>query len=151
RLAKAPAPLELSESVRRTTSHVYGEDAKREVANEFAQGMERLVRVAREHGAKALISTVPANLREWRPRRSIGGVVSEADREAWNEAFRAGGRFLAAGDSAKALEALERARALDPGHAETHFLAANALEKLERWDEAREEYERAADLDASPE
>jgi len=60
-----------------------------------------------------------------------------------------GGALLLAGDAPRALAALERALAANPGFAPTHWRRAEALMALGRREEARAGYARALELDPS--
>ena len=123
---------------------------KEKIVADFRAGLERLVTRARKAGVRVAILPVPANLRDWRPDRSDSGGLQPAQQERWTRARLDGERLLAANDWAGAMEELERARALAPLHAETHYLLAQAYEGAGRYDDARAAYSAACDLDLSP-
>lgn len=146
----APSSRTLDADVRRDQTRTFSPKEKEAVVAEFRWRLERLVGRARRGGVKVLLSTVPCNLRQWRPESSILEGISERDRRDWAEAFATGKKGLASKNFAGGVEGLERAVRLAPGHAETQFLLGQAYEGLGRWDEAREAYKRACDADAKP-
>ena len=124
---------------------------KAAVVESFRDGLARLIRVAQDHGSKVLVATVPCNLRDWRPQRSIiGNFADDSKRTMWLEVYVAGESHLKAEEHRDAIAALENALELSPGHADTHFLLGRAYEELGHWEQSRRSYERAVDYDASP-
>ncbi len=145
------SPQERFETFVRREQELFTTAQKRTVAEAFAEGLTRLVRLAQEHRVRVVLATVPCNLRQWRPRASVAdNDIDPAQRTNWSTALAAGKRHLAAGDHDQALVELGRANAIAPTHAETHFLMGGAHEGLEHWEQARRSYRVACDLDASP-
>ena len=137
--------------VRRDEAQVVSSREKEEIVAEYRWRLERLIRVAQAAGVKVVVSTIPCNLREWRPEASAAlAALSEENRQAWSEVFGAGQRHLEAKEWGTAKANLERAARLAPGHARTQFLLGQAYEALKQWDDARLAYQRACDADASP-
>jgi tetratricopeptide (TPR) repeat protein len=136
--------------VRREHENAFTPDDKREVIDAFREGLREIVRLAHERGTKVVVATVPANLREWPPNHSLAGELEPEASRRWVAALAEGRARLAAGDAPAAAASFEAALGLAPDHAESHFLAAKAYEALGRWDDARDAYDRACDLDASP-
>ncbi|MGB6041944.1 MAG: tetratricopeptide repeat protein [Pirellulales bacterium] len=138
-------------SVRRDNARVFSAEEKEEIVANFREGLDRLVGRAQAAGVKVVLVTVPANLRQWNPEASTGmASLSEADRQTWSKEFESSRRQLNAADFAAAAVNLEKAPRLAPDHAETQFFLAQAYEGLARWDDARDAYWRACDVDASP-
>ncbi len=149
--ARVDEAQRLDPFVRRTETVVFSEAEKAVVAAEFRETLRRIVREAKTDGTRVVLSTVPANLRDWRPERSqLPPELDEAATRTWRAAFEAGKRALAAGDPARAEAAFTRALGVAPQHAETHFLRGRAQEGLEQWDAARASYRLACDYDAAP-
>ena len=124
---------------------------KQEIAAGFRNGLESIVRMAHERGVKVLLATVPCNLRHWRPEESIiGRQIDRKKGRHWSAAQHSGKRHLEAGRWIEAIRDLESALSIAPNYAQSHYLIAQAFEGREQWDEARQAYERACDLDASP-
>ena len=137
--------------VRRDQTRTYSAEQKQVIVAEFRSRLDSLVTRAQAAGVHVLLSTVPCNLSQWRPEQSIAdGALGESERHDWLEAFRTGRERLEAGDMQSASVALERAVNLAPGYAEIHYLLAQAYEGLEFWNRARETYQLACDLDATP-
>ena len=137
--------------VMRDQTHIYSPEEKEAIVSEFRWRLERLVRRARAAGVKVVLTTVPCNLRQWRPEASSGvASLAERDRQRRSELFASGSRLLRAGRFEQAATDLEQAARLAPQHAETQFLLGQAYEGLGRFDDARSAYQRACDEDASP-
>jgi Flp pilus assembly protein TadD len=137
--------------VRRNETVAYDAAQKAAIVEAFREGLWEIVGLARGRGARVVLMTVPANLRDWRPVRSVVFEnLGEAERQEWASALGAGQHHLAGGRPEEALPLLQRASRLAPSHAETWYLLGRACEELHRWDHARSAYARAADLDASP-
>ncbi len=137
--------------VRRNESHAYDSAQKREVAERYRAELGRIVRLAHERGVKVVLATLPANLARWRPNHSIvEGSLDEEARSAWAMALESGRRLVDSGAFAAAAAELERAVAIAPRHAESHFLLGQAYEGMKRWESALDHYRLAADHDASP-
>lgn len=124
---------------------------KAAVVESYRDNLAQIIRVAHDHGSKVLVATVPCNLRDWRPQRSIiGDFAGDSKRTNWQEVYATGLSSLHAEEYRQAITAFESALALAPGHAETHFLLGRAYEGLRQWEQSRRSYERAVDNDASP-
>ena len=137
--------------VRRDQSRVYVPEEKEAVVTEFRARLERLVRRAMGSGVRVLLATVPCNQSEWHPEASATGTtLNAADIERWRELIRTGRQELNQGEFKAAAANFESAVGIAPGHAESRFLLAEAYRGLKQWDQAREQYGHACDLDASP-
>jgi len=147
----------------RTTGELLGLDVDREytvdlarveraeVRERFEENLRAIVRVARGAGARVILCTVASNLRDWAPNQSRfdDGVPFEK-RQLVLQGIEAARQGLARGEAAAAVQALGAAVAVDPTYAEPRFLLGRAYEALGRWDDAREAYVAARDLDAQP-
>ncbi len=130
---------------------VYSAGDKRRIADEFAATLRGVVRRCRERGVPVVLATVPCNLRDWRPERSVTNAeLTDSERRAWIEDLSAARAELAEGRFQQAADRLARARDLATDHAETAYLLGQAHEGLGHWEAAREAYAAACDLDASP-
>jgi tetratricopeptide (TPR) repeat protein len=124
---------------------------KAAVVESYRDGLAQLIRVARNNGSKVIVTTVPSNLRDWRPQKSVvGHFMDDSARTAWQEAFVSGQSSLGAAEYHDAIAALESASLLAPEHADTHFLLGRAYEELGQWEQSRQSYQLAVDYDASP-
>jgi len=152
-VAETPRPNDLvfDETVRRRDSVTYSPQSKQAVVEEYRWRLQRLVRRAHERGIRVVMCTVPSNLRDWRPDKSVvDSTLEETGRQRWDACFRAGKDGLASRDYEAALEDFGRALELSPDHALTFYLMAQSYEGLGQWSEARRLYRRARDEDASP-
>jgi tetratricopeptide (TPR) repeat protein len=137
--------------VRREQTVSYTAEEKRQVIANFTESLRRLVRRSHDRGLTVIVATVPCNLRDWRPERSvIADALTDDEREAWLALLKVGRNDLADGRTEQATKRLLEARDLAPSHAETHYLLGRAFEAQGRWDEAAESYEAACDRDAYP-
>jgi tetratricopeptide (TPR) repeat protein len=136
--------------VRRNETLAYNEEEKREIVEGYREGLREIVRLARGHGAKVVVATVPCNLRDWHPKRSSAPAqLGGPEGAQWLAAFRSGKRAQGEGQFERAASELRRALRLAPSHAMTHHLLGRAYEGLEEWGRAREAYQLACDYDAS--
>ncbi len=115
----------------------------------FEANLRDIIRLGESSGAKVIVSTVAANLKDCPPfasqhRAGFGG----AEQADWTKAGDAGAAFETKSDFATALKEYERALKLDDQFAETWFRAGRCQLALGRFDEARKSFEHALDLDA---
>ena len=89
----------------------------------FAENLRGIVRAASGAGAKTLLCTVVANLRDCPPFLSRHGSRFEAsDLAAWRSAHERGRLAWILGDSAEARAQLDKALRIDPEFADTSFM-----------------------------
>ncbi len=135
----------------RRESDVYTERRKRKIVDEYERGLRGIVHLAHERGAKVMIATLPANLRQWRPQESIlPGTMESEQLASWSKAFRAGKEKLASGQYKLAERDLQIALELAPTYCETLYWLGQTHEGLQQWTRARKAYQQACDCDASP-
>ena len=99
----------------------------------------------RKAGIPVFIGTVVSNERDHPP--FISGHGEGVDAAAWRLNFDAGRLALDAGDAVTALKEFDKVVEIDDAHAEGHYLRAQALDRLERYPEARRAYLAAKDRD----
>lgn len=115
----------------------------------FEANLLDIIQLGERSGAKVIVSTVAANLKDCPPfasqhRPGFGG----AEQAEWTKARDAGIAFETKGDFVAALKEFERALKLDDQFAETWFRAGRSQIALGRFEDARKSFERALDLDA---
>ncbi|MGH0031195.1 MAG: GDSL-type esterase/lipase family protein [Myxococcota bacterium] len=120
------------------------------VVDHYVYNLESMVRAGRERGVPVVLATVPVNLRDWHPNASVHGVQDAADREAFQEAYRAGVEALEAGRPADAESALARAVRIDPAYAYAWYDLGLARLRLRRRREAKVAFQQALRNDAYP-
>ncbi len=105
-------------------SAVAGDDPRlAKVYANLEANLNDIMRIANDAGAKTLLCTVVANLKDCPPllsRHRAG--LSAADLAAWQKAFERGRLAWLLGDAGAARPALEEARRLDPQYAEALFM-----------------------------
>jgi tetratricopeptide (TPR) repeat protein len=128
-----------------------GDREKEEVRAFFERNLRALVEEGRRAGASVVLCTVPSNVRDWRPNQSaFEEAIPASAREEAGTLLGFAERMMREGRAAEAAGALERARAIAPGHAMTRFALGRSYESLGRWEEAKAELALARDLDAQP-
>lgn len=128
------------------------DDVQREqVLRHYRFNLARICDIAASVGAQVILVTPACNLRSMTPFRSDHREgLSPEELARWQEAFASGTRALTNNLPSDALTAFTTAIAIDDRHAYTHFLQAQALEKLARYPAAKAAYERARDEDVCP-
>jgi hypothetical protein len=126
-----------------------GGDKFRSAEDNFRSNLRRIVGSAIRTRVPLLLTTPVVNLRHQSPLQSLTrkGLTS-GEREAFEQALLLGEQLLTAGRPGDALEVLDRAWTIDNGFALVAFRRGQALEALERLDEARAAYQSSCDLDA---
>lgn len=123
----------------------YGSELYRRGIEQYRANLRTLLRRYRRAGVPVFIGTLVSNERDQPP--FLSGHGAGVDESAWRRHLIAGQRLLTLHDAAAALEALDRAVAVDDLHAEGHFWRGRALVALGRYGEAREAYLAAKDRD----
>ena len=132
--------------VERDEAVVYTEQQKSEIVAQFRQNLRRLIQMVQARGVTVVVATVPCNLRQWQPQKSMPGATLNHDqRLAWASNLTSAQQKLKTGQAAEAVTALRRALAVTPYHAHAHYMLAKAYESLHMWDDARQSYQRACD------
>jgi tetratricopeptide (TPR) repeat protein len=117
------------------------------VRDNFRENLDDMLAAARKAGVKVVLSTVAVNVRDCSPFVSLPQPDAR-DNAAWRAAWNEGLRAAQSGEHERAREAMARAVAADPGHADSHFLLATSLESLGETAAARAEYLAALEADA---
>ena len=125
-----------------------GDPRMETVYNHFRANLADICDAARQSGAKVILCTVPVNLKDCAPFAAMHRAdIEESERKQWTEFYTAGITLAKAGKHAEAAETFGRAMRFDDRHAELHFRLARSLLELERFEEAREHFVFARDLD----
>jgi len=147
----------------RSTGELLGLDVRREVSvgvgpaerEEARETLERNLRAilddAARAGVRVVLCTVPSNIRDWVPNESVfDPSIGLMQRQDLLRAVADGRAALERGDTGAALEALERAVAIDGGYAEALYRLGQAYEAAGRLEDAHRSYTRARDADGKP-
>ena len=133
-----------------TDKTVTGDDPRlAEVYRNFAANLDAIVAVGRAGGAKVVLSTVVANLRDCAPfasRHRRG--LSAADSALWQLCFDQGRRAWEFGDLERAAPLLRKAVAVDPEDADGRYLLGQILDQQGDLPGAREQLVAALHWDA---
>jgi len=139
------------EGMQMFTSHGVPQDDPRmaSVYNHYADNLTSIIDTLHDKGIHVLLSSVPVNLRNSAPFLSVHSPALSDDRlDEWRELTRRGAQSANSENWTDAVAAFRAALAIDPGYADTHFRLATVYEALGEFDEAKDHYARALDLDA---
>jgi tetratricopeptide (TPR) repeat protein len=118
------------------------------VHDHFRANLQDICSAGRDSGAQVLLCTVATNLKDCAPFASLHGTSLTDEQTAdWDRAFGEGVRAESAGRYADAIACYEQAAELDAEFAELQFRWGHCLEARARWQEARDHYRAARDLD----
>jgi tetratricopeptide (TPR) repeat protein len=114
----------------------------------FEQNLRDTISVARESGARVIVSTVATNLEDCAPFGSLHreNLTPDALR-SWSALVQQGAEQENAGSYAEALKSYLSAASIDGEYAELEFRIARSLEALGNYNAAREHFLRARELD----
>ncbi|MDH5227158.1 MAG: tetratricopeptide repeat protein [Gammaproteobacteria bacterium] len=139
------------EGMQMFTEHAVPQDDPRmaSVYDHYEENLVSIIETLRGKGMHVVLSTVPVNLRNSAPFLSVHNPnLLQDKREQWRESTHRGAQSADQGNWNDAIANFQAAMEIDPGHADTHFRLATALEHAGRFQEAKAHYERALDLDA---
>ncbi len=114
----------------------------------FDSNIKAIVDIGTASGAHVLLSTIATNLRDSAPFASLhrDGLSSES-LQSWNALVKKGAAFEIVRDYADALKAYTSASQIDDEFAELQFRMARCYWSMGDYDDAKEHYVRARDLD----
>ncbi len=147
---RGAAPAEWGGMTMFTESAVAGDDPRLEaVYRNFETNLRDILGVARGAGAKTVVCTVVANLKDCAPllSRHRAGLTG-AELAAWQQAFSRGRIEWRLGETAAARTDLEEARRLDPQYADTLYLLGTLALGSGETEKARALFVEAAHWDA---
>ena len=114
----------------------------------YDQNLRETIAVARQAGAKVIVSTVATNLNDCAPFASLHREGLGADElRSWTELVQQGAEQENAGSYAEALKLYLSAAGIDSEYAELEFRIARCLRALGDYSAARKHFLRARDLD----
>lgn len=119
------------------------------VYQNYRDNVESICDSAERAGASVVLCTVGANLRTWRPGSDFAPQtpLSGEEQARRDKLFADGAAREEAGSYSDAAALYEQALALDAQSAGPHFRLATCRYALGEYDKAREEFERAHELD----
>ncbi|HWY57701.1 MAG TPA: tetratricopeptide repeat protein [Terriglobales bacterium] len=114
----------------------------------FEQNLRDTIAIARESGARVIVSTVAANLQDCAPFGSLHRENLGPDAlRSWSTLVQQGAELENAGSYAEALKSYLAATRIDGEYAELEFRIARSLEALGNYKAASEHFLRARELD----
>jgi tetratricopeptide (TPR) repeat protein len=94
----------------------------------YRYNLEKISRLCREQGVPLVLMTLPSNLKDFPPLRSVHRPgLKPQELEEWNRDEQRGRELLAAGDAAGAVAAFAAAGETDIDYAELHFELGQAF------------------------
>ncbi len=127
------------------------DDLRRDVLRHFEHNIGRMIDIARDHGVPILFVSPASNLKDFSPFKSEHGAAFDASRQAaFKNLYESGVNGLRDGNPSAALDALQRALAMDGQYADLHYRMGRAFFALGDADRARFHFERALALDVCP-
>jgi len=131
--------------------HRFAADApgKELIYANFQANLEEICRVTRASGAKVIVSTVGANLKDFPPLGSLHRTgLNEAAKTTWESAWATGIAAEAAGQQETALRSYGEAVRIDDHFAELQFRLGRVCLATGQFQAAQEHYRLSRDWDA---
>jgi tetratricopeptide (TPR) repeat protein len=112
---------------------------------QFRDNMTAALCRYRDEGIPVFVGTLASNERDQPPFVSV--LDATTDREAWEQTLAEVQHNIDRNDLAAARTSLDRLLEIDPGSADVHYLLGRLLREAGRYQQAREAFRRARDLD----
>lgn len=127
------------------------DEQRSQVVAHYRYNMARMVEIAQSVGARVLLVMPAVNERSMSPFRSQHrDDLNPDDLTRWEALIVEAAARQKAGESTKALTALDQAIEIDPRYADTHYARGGVLYALQRYPEAKQAFQRAIDEDVCP-
>ena len=127
----------------------FDDPRRRAVYDNFRANLEDICRVARDAGAKVILSTVAVNLKDFPPFASMHRRdLTEADRGRWEASYAAGVEAEAGGRMTDAVAHYLKASEMDDHYADLQYRLARCYWGTGQFESARTRYLLARDWDA---
>ena len=132
-------------------AYVRDDALRQQTVRHYELNLHRMVTIAHASGAEIILVSPAANIRDMAPFRSQDSAhLSSTERQAWAQALEEGWERLYQQDTLQALVQLTQAAALNPRHAETHYVLGQCLLRMGRPAEAIQALLRAWNEDVCP-
>jgi tetratricopeptide (TPR) repeat protein len=124
-------------------------DPRLKIVNKHYQNnLRSICNVARKGGAKVILCTLGVNLKDSPPFASLHrSDLSDAEKRNWDQIYQQGGEYEKAGKHTEAVERYLAAEVIDDSFADLQFRLGRCYWFLERYEQARQRYLKARDLD----
>jgi lysophospholipase L1-like esterase len=123
---------------------------RRDVVAHFRYNLRRMVEMARGRGVPLVLMNPVSNLRDWPPFKSEHREGLTPDELKRWEALLAKGLEYEKTNMYQASRVLEKATAIDPQYAETHYRLAKCYDAMGMIDKAARSYLMAKEFDVCP-
>ena len=115
----------------------------------YQANVNDICRFAKAAGAQVILCTVGSRLREWVPQGKCTDVLDTKAAQQWSDAYASGRTLTGQGRFREALAAYARAAEIDNSHAGLAYGIACCRYALGEYEDARNEFVRARELDIS--
>jgi tetratricopeptide (TPR) repeat protein len=127
------------------------EELESQVLAHYRYNMARIVDIARSSGARILFVSPASNLRNCTPFKSQNrDGLDGGQKQQWEALMESARARIETKDFTGALTDLDHALEIDDQYALSHYLRGRVLEGLEKFDDAKEAYQKALDEDVCP-
>jgi tetratricopeptide (TPR) repeat protein len=118
------------------------------VYEHYQNNLLSICKVAQKSGAKVILCTLGVNLKDCPPFASLHrSNLSDAEKRNWDKIYQQGGENEKAGKYTEAARCYLAAEVIDGGFADLQFRLGRCYWFLERYEQARQRYLKARDLD----
>jgi tetratricopeptide (TPR) repeat protein len=132
-------------------SYVRDDTQREQIIRHYELNLHRMVKIAQSSHAEILFVMPASNIRDMSPFKSQDSPgLTASGLQAWQEAYRSAVERLRRQDASRARIDLERAIALNPRHAQTHYVIGQCQLQLGRHANARDAFVRALEEDVCP-
>ncbi len=122
-----------------------------QITEHYRYNLMRMIDIARSVDARAILVRPASKLRNCSPFKSQHrNGLSGADLKKWRILFDSANKAYASGRWNDALEAINKALAIDDQYADLYYLHGRVLWRLKRYDQAKKAFIRAKDEDVCP-
>ena len=119
-----------------------------EAKNCYRSNLQRIVTTASSAGISVVLTTVASNLSGHSPVSfHVPEQLADKDRERWLSSFNRGRELTATASWTEALTHLDNAKSISDDSSLLFYRLGQCLEGLKRFDESREAFELARDID----
>ncbi len=127
------------------------EKLRQQVLDHYRYNLQRMADIAQSGGAEMILISPASNLRDCSPFKSQHrALLKEPELKQWQTLFGRAQAAFEKGQFAAALEALDKAAQIDDRYAELHYLRGRTLDRLGRYQDAKQALKRARDEDVCP-
>ncbi|MFQ5454796.1 MAG: tetratricopeptide repeat protein [Nitrospirota bacterium] len=129
---------------------VYKEDIDNRIYH-FSFNLKKIIALAQERDIKVILSTLPSNIRDFMPFKSLHKKdITKEELKRWEDYYRSGKDMYNAGKFELAISAFNSAYRIDHEYGDLLFLMAKSYDMLGNYGLAKRYYLLARDNDRAP-